>query len=340
MKISEIEQLLARAAAPFAGEENAREFAGLYIDAHMKKHPRMNPLQEAVADLTAWREKTADLPGIASETVVDRESVLVFDFKGLPPSLKMPSIHTELERRAKKNGLAAAGINNSGGIITLGMCADGLAKRDLIGIAMFNGGTECCVPHGARRGVLGTNPLCYAVPTAKEPILLDMSTTEVPFFDVRIAKEQGRALRPGVAVDAGGNPTTDAAKALTDDGVANLLPMGGGFKGYGIVMLIEILTGSLVRSMLSTRQNSGWNPTEYGCFILAIDIASFTDMETFKASVSEMCDQIRSMPSAEGFDRVAIPGDRGNARVKAAQEAGEIAVDAELAMALRELGQG
>jgi LDH2 family malate/lactate/ureidoglycolate dehydrogenase len=48
----------------------------------------------------------------------------------------------------------------------------------------------------------------------------------------------------------------DAAAALGDDGVANLLSIGGGFKGYGLVMLVEIMTGSLVRRDPSA--NSRW----------------------------------------------------------------------------------
>lgn len=334
MTLSQIKQLLTRAATPFVGEPDAGVFAGLYLDAHLKKYPRMNPLQEAVNDLNAWKNIMDKAPNTAPKLLVDKESVLVFDFQGLPPSLKMPAIHADLERRAKKNGLAAAGINNSGGIITLGMCADGLAQRDLIGIAMFNGGTQCCVPVGGCKGVLGTNPLCYAVPTAKDPLLLDMSTTEVPFFDVRVAKEKGEPLPAGVAVDSLGQPTTDAAAALGDDGVANLLPMGGGFKGYGIVMLIEILTGSLVQSLMSTHQTSGWNPHEYGCFILAIDIAGFTDIHTFKSSVTKMCDELRSMPPAQGFDSVTIPGDRSMSRVKEALSKGAIPVEDSLMEAL------
>jgi len=96
------------------------------------------------------------------------------------------------------------------------------------------------------------------------------------------------------------------------------------------MLLIEILTGSLIRSLLSTEQTSGWNPPEYGCLILAIDIGSFTDLSTFKTKVSEMCEVIRQESPAEGFDSVSIPGDRGNANLKQIEAKGEIELKDEL----------
>jgi ureidoglycolate dehydrogenase (NAD+) len=331
--IGDIEQQLTQAASKYVTESEAAYFAKCAVETHLRKAPRMNPLQEAVADLKVWKEQM----GSTIETVVDKESVLVLNFNGLAPSLKIKQIHDELERRARKNGIAALGFHNSAGVITLNMWSYGLARRDLIGISMFNGGTECCVPYGGTRGVLGTNPLAYAIPTAEQPIILDMAATEIPFFEVKQAKEQGLPLRAGVAVDRNGIPTTEAQEALTDDGVANLLPIGGGFKGYGIIMLIEILTGSLVRSLLSTQQTPGWNPTEYGCLILAIDIRGFCDLVEFKQSVSDMCGKLRSMRPADGFDGVIIPGDRGHAKVKETMQRGVCDVEDTVVEDLRQL---
>ena len=333
--IEEIENKLRTAASKYISESEASYFAACTVGAHLRKAPRMNPVQDAVADLKVWN----DLKGKAVETIVDNESVMLLDFHGLAPGLKIKEIHDELERRARKNGIAAAGFHSSSGIITLNMWSYGLAKRDLIGISMFNGGTECCVPYGGTRGVLGTNPFAYAIPTAETPMILDMATTEIPFFEVKQAKEKGLPLSANVAVDRNGAPTTDAREALTEDGVANLLPIGGGFKGYGIVMLVEILTSSLVRSLLSTQQTSGWNPTEYGCLMIAIDIGSFTDPVAFKQSVSEMSKTLRSMRPADGFDGVAIPGDRGHAKAREARERGEIDIADKIIEDLQKLAE-
>ena len=138
-------------------------------------------------------------------------------------------------------------------------------------------------------------------------------------------------------MDRNGVPTTDAAAALGDDGTANLLPVGGGFKGYGLIMLIEILTGSLVRSLLSPKQTPGWNPPEYGGLVCAVDIAAFTDPVAFKREVSEMCRELRRQKPAPDHDAVVVPGDRGHRKAAAAREAGTIEVMEPVAKALAEL---
>jgi len=324
--LDQLKQMLSKAAQVHVSAEEADYFAMLYLEGHLKKAPRMNPLQEAIDDLKVWRDQSDH----QITTIVEKPGASVINFNTLAPALKIKQIHDDLEKRARKNGIAATGFINSAGVTTLNLWSDGLAKRDLIGISMFNGGTECCVPYGAKRGILGTNPMAYAIPTHDDPIGLDMATTEVPFFDVQNAKDQNKPLKENAAVDFEGMPTTDAAAALNENGVANLLPMGGGFKGYGLTMLLEILTGSLIRSLLSTEQTSGWHPPEYGCLILAIDISSFTDIATFKTQVSKMCKVIRNEPPAAGYDSVAIPGDRGNAILKQAITKGDIQIEEKL----------
>ncbi|BBO69308.1 hypothetical protein DSCA_32380 [Desulfosarcina alkanivorans] len=321
--INELEGRLAATARRFVSPGEADYFAALCMQAHLKKSPRMNPLAEAVADLAVWRDHT----GHEVTPLVDRGAVTVLDFNGLAPSLKIKSIHDTLAERAGRLGLAAVGFHNSAGVITLNMWADGLARRDLIGIALFNGGTGCTVPFGGTRGVLGTNPMAYAIPTADDPVCLDMATTEIPFFEIKNAREKGNPLRDHVAVDRRGRPTTVAREALSDDGVANLLPIGGGFKGFGISLLIEVLTGALVQSRLSTLQTPGWHPHEYGCLVLALDIAGFGDRNAFKTAVSDMCRQLRRETPADWADRVAVPGDRSHRKEKMSRQRGTVDVE-------------
>lgn len=333
IEIKETERQLAKGAGKFTDPASAERFASLYLTSHLRKAPRMNPLQEAVADLKVWR----DNPGKNMETLVDRDGVLLFDCNGLAPSLHIGAIHDSLATRARRNGIAAAGLINSSGIITLSMWADGLARMDMVGIAMFNGGCGCTVPFGGRKGLLGTNPLAYAIPTDDVPLTIDMATSEIPFFEIRQAREQGRELPPGVVVDQHGLPTTDPLAAMTEEGVTNILPLGGGMKGFGLMMLIEVLTGSLIRSKLSNDQSPGWNPKEYGCFLLAIDIGAFTDIDLFKKQVGAMGRTVRAMEPAAGGAPVQMPGDRGHAREQSARSTGMIEVDEKTVNELAEL---
>jgi LDH2 family malate/lactate/ureidoglycolate dehydrogenase len=333
VKLETLERQLQQAAARFVSPEEAIYFAAMSLETHLRKAPRMNPLEDAVRDLKVW----AGTPERQFSVEVDKAGVMVLNFNGLAPALKMKSLHDQLESRARRCGIAALGFPNSSGMITLNPWSEGLARRELIGLAMFNGGTRCTVPYGGTRGVFGTLPLAYAIPTEDRPIILDMALTEIPFFQIKKAKETGTPLPEGAAVDRQGRPTTDAAAALGEDGVANLLPIGGGVKGYGLVMLAEILTGALVRSLLSSEQTPGWHPPEYGALLLAIDIGSFTDLAVFKAAVSALCHALRAQAPAQGFEGVIIPGDRGHASAAAARSAGEIEVKDQVMAELEQL---
>jgi len=333
ISIEDLTGRLIAAAKKFVSHPEAEYFAQLWLETHLRKAPRMNPLNEAVEELKVWAEKGKQ----TIERMMNKSGVTIFDMHGLAPSLKIKEIHDDLEKKAKSNGIAATGFLNTSGIITLNLWAGGLAKRDLIGIALYDGGAKCTVPIGGTRGIFGTNPMAYAIPTADQPIVLDMATSEIPFFELKSAKEKNVPLKPNVAVDLHGRSTENAADALSDEGVANLLPMGGGFKGYGIMLLIEILTGSLIGGMLSTEQKSGWNPSEYGCFLLALDIGSFTDLDLFKNKVSKMCRVIRQEPPGDGYDQVLVPGDRGMSKLKRVQQKGSIEVGDQIMNALKTL---
>src|SRR5690606_22660443 len=108
-----------------------------------------------------------------------------------------------------------------------------------------------------------------------------------------------------IAIDADGRPLIDPARI--DKGA--LLPFGGA-KGYGITLMIEILsavlTGALasrdVNSMFSNFTASGGN----GHFFIAIDIARFMDLEVFVQRLENLLEAIRA--SGPGGARVAIPG--------------------------------
>jgi ureidoglycolate dehydrogenase (NAD+) len=333
VQLDVLEKQLKSSAEKFVSTEEADAFAALFLDTHLKKSPRMNPIKDAVDDLKVWAQATQR----EIQFEVEKPGVLLIDFQGLAPALKIKMVHDEIETRARNNGIAAVGYRNSSAIVTQYPWANGLAQRGLIGMAMFNGGTGCTVPYGGTLGLLGTLPMTYSIPTADAPIELDMATTEIPFFQVLNSKASGTPLPAGSAVDRKGRPTTDAALALGDDGVANLLPLGGGFKGYGLAMLFEVLTGALVRSLLSTEQTQGWNPPEYGGLILGFDIGSFTDLEKFKTDLSAMCREIEAQTPGEGFDRIVIPGQREQESASVARTAGVIELSDEVVADLEKL---
>jgi L-2-hydroxycarboxylate dehydrogenase (NAD+) len=103
------------------------------------------------------------------------------------------------------------------------------------------------VPFGGRTPTLGTNPHSWAFPTTDAvgfPIVIDWATSTVAMGRVQQFQRENRPLPPGVAVDAQGQPTTDAHAAVA------LLPFGG-HKGYGLGLIDELL-GAFIGGSLPT----------------------------------------------------------------------------------------
>lgn len=325
-EMSEVETLLVSAAAELVSKKEAEYFSENVIRSHLAWIHKLDLLKEAVEDLHLWSKSTVKEFTIT----VDREASLLLDLNKLPPSPKVKYIHDELEDRAKKFGISMIGAFNVHAFRTLRFWVEPLADRGLVGLCLFNGGPYGVVPFGGTSGIFGTNPLVYAIPADPYPIVVDMATSEAPYFELANAKKEKTVMRPGTIVDFEGKPTTDPFKAESDE-AANLLPMGGGYKGYAVVLLIEILTGALVRSKLSTEMTDPKiNPyvhEEHGGLLVAIDIASFTDISKFKKSVSEMCAVIRRQKPAPGVDKILVPGDGSHERIEKGLASGVIDVD-------------
>jgi len=323
LKINELEQLLVKAASKFVSTQEARYFAKEQIDTHIKKAPRVNALEAAIRDLQSWQDsKDRNI-----KIQVDKGASLLINFNKLAPSLKLKYLHDQLGKRSKKHGIAALGLNNTAGLHVMNLLSDGLGKRDLIGISFFNGGPRCVVPYGGTKGIFGTNPMSYAIPTTDKPILVDMATSAIPFFEFRNAMEKGQQLKSNVIVDKDGKPTTDPNKAFLSNRVKNMLPIGAGHKGAAITLLIEVLTGSLVRSLIGNEKSKAYTKEELGGLLIAIDVKSFTDLNKFKKSISKMRQDIRAQKPAPKTAKVLMPGDKSYQRANKVRKQGIINID-------------
>ena len=161
-------------------------------------------------------------------------------------------------------------------------------------------------PFGGAKARLGTNPICFAVPSNLEgPLFFDMATSAAAAGKIDVAMARGKQVPPGWLIDAEGKPTTDP-RVLRKGGA--LLPLGGaeGYKGYGLAAMVEIFSGLL------TGLGFGVEPTgrhNDGCFIAVFNVAAFRDLGTFKREVTEFANYLKATPPAEGFDRVYYPGE-------------------------------
>ncbi|MSS71690.1 MAG: Ldh family oxidoreductase [Candidatus Latescibacteria bacterium] len=201
--------------------------------------------------------------------------------------------------------VSAFNLNHNGAISLYALRA---AERGLIGLCMANA-TPRVAPYGGREGVHGTNPIAYAIP-AGTPIVFDCATGHAAAPIAR-AKEAGRPIPPGVALDREGRPTTDAGTALE----GWLLPVGGVI-GYGFGLLVDVLVGALSGSCCGKDVPPVSDLTSpYGCgfFALALDPSRFAGEERFRERVDFLTRSVRACPPMKGMEEVRLPGQRGDA---------------------------
>ncbi len=161
-------------------------------------------------------------------------------------------------------------------------------------------------PFGGAKARLGTNPICFAIPSNLEgPLVFDMATSAAAAGKINVATARGDQVPNGWLIDAEGKPSNDP-RVLRQGGA--LLPLGGteGYKGTGLAAIVEILSGLL------TGLGFGVEPTgrhNDGCFIAVFNVAAFRKLDTFRQEVTEFAHYLKATPPAQGFTEVFYPGE-------------------------------
>lgn len=209
-----------------------------------------------------------------------------------------------LARKAKISGVALITLRNVGhlGMLTdyvRQLLADGLVSLHFLnttGAAMF------AAPYRGTDRRLSLNPVAIGFPVAGlEPVILDITTTVV-IETLAAVRDAGEALSPEMIIDKHGRPSVNP-----DDFFAggSLLAIGG-HKGYGLNLMIDLLSGAisgggctapnadaLVNSMIS----------------IAINPALFADMERFRSEALRLLDWVKASPPADPNKPVLLPGE-------------------------------
>ena len=331
IKIKEFRKLLASVAEKYVSKEEARYFAQEVVETDIRKVQVEKYSQGIINDIEAWKNKTNKI-----KKSIDLPSFTQYNFNELGLSLKIKEIHDELEKKASKNGIAMVSNINSSGMHTLHLWTQGLAKRGLFALAGWNGGPDAVVPFNGTKGILGTNPLSYGFPSDKGEVVIDLATSEIPFYKIKDAKKNNTTLPKNAAVDDHGEITTDPKKALDENEVSNLLPMGANYKGYIINYLREIMTSALVGAKCSSEMND-YVEKEHGGFIIAIAIDKVTDVNNYNKSIGIINEEIRSHKPKRGVDKVIVPGDNNLERKKGLNDECQIEISDEYKKALDEL---
>src|SRR3981081_31237 len=184
------------------------------------------------------------------------------------------------------------------------------ATRDMIGIYFCVGNANLVPPWGGTEALLSTNPIAIAVPALQQrSIVLDTATTTTAFGKSRLKAQRNEPMPEGWMIDRQGKPLTDPKRA--SEGF--LVPVGGP-KGYGLALRFGLLAGTLNgaafgRDVVDYTVDSK-TPSNTGQAIVALDIATFADVDAFKQNVDSMSVAIKSSPALPGVDEGRLPGAR------------------------------
>jgi L-2-hydroxycarboxylate dehydrogenase (NAD+) len=183
------------------------------------------------------------------------------------------------------------------------------AAQDMIGLYFCVGNANLLPPWGGTEVLLSTNPVSIAVPGLRHPMItLDMATTNTAFGKIRLKAQRGEPMPEGWMIDREGKPLTDPKRA--SEGF--LVPIGGP-KGYGLALMIGLLAGTLNgaafgRDVVDYTVDCK-TPSNTGQSIVAVNIAAFADVPSFKESVDEVWEVMKSSPTLPGIDEVRLPGE-------------------------------
>lgn len=160
--------------------------------------------------------------------------------------LAFPAVQCGLERGlalAEEFGVVAVAIGRSHHFGMAGYYVEQAAQRGMLCLA-FSNGPAAMAPWGGQTPLFGTNPIAFASPRVNdEPLVIDLSLSEVARGKIMIASQKKQAIPQGWAFDRQGEPTSDPDAAL-----AGSMAPAGGAKGAALALMVELLTAGLTGS--------------------------------------------------------------------------------------------
>ncbi len=222
--------------------------------------------------------------------------------------------------KANKSGSGWVSVQNSNHYGIAAAHAMMALPHDMIGISMTNA-SPLVAPTFSIQKMLGTNPICVAVPAHKQPAFVaDLATTTAANGKLEILQRKNKNAPPGWVQDAEGNESVDA-NILKKGGA--LLPLGsdrehGSHKGYALGAVVDIFSG-----VLSGANYAPWVPPfpayvplparqpgkGVGHFFGAMRVDAFRPADDFKKDMDDWIEGFRNAAPLPHHEKVLVPGD-------------------------------
>src|SRR6202047_3804030 len=213
--------------------------------------------------------------------------------------------------KARETGVAVVALRNPHHIGRVGTYGEMCAAAGLVSFHFVNvtDARPAVAPWRGTDARFSTNPVCIAIPgpEPERPIILDMATSVVAMGKVRVARNKGEQLKPGILLDGEG-------KATTDPGAMYRQPRGalmtfGEHKGYALAFVCEMLAGALFGSGTMRPERQGGAAATNGMLTIVIDPSRLVDREWLAQEIAAMTEYITASPPARPDEPVLVPGD-------------------------------
>jgi LDH2 family malate/lactate/ureidoglycolate dehydrogenase len=219
-------------------------------------------------------------------------------------------------RKARAIGIGVVVVRNSSHFGAAGFYTRMAADAGLVGMAATSAAAVQVAPTGGAEARLGTDPWSFAAPGADGvPFLLDMATTTVAAGRIRNKANEKLPAPPGWLLTKEGLPSTDPLEAVQKGGFLTSLggsPEGSSYKGYGLSVMVNILSACLSGSTLITDPMHQKQPfgMDIGHFFLALNPTLFREEGAFETDVTALCTALRNTTPIDPAVPVMVAGDK------------------------------
>jgi L-2-hydroxycarboxylate dehydrogenase (NAD+) len=221
--------------------------------------------------------------------------------------------------KAKNVGAGFAAVRNSSHFGMAALWAEMAPAKGYIGMSLTNT-RICSVVTFGRERILGTNPICFAIPTSgKTPFVLDMATTTTAHGKVEVYERRKKQMPLGWCVDEEGNDTADT---LAFQNIYRTSKFGGhlflggageelgGHKGYGLGLLVDLLCAGMSMGTWSRDTFTKAKGCQVAHFFGAIRTDLFGNAAQIAEHVESILKEVRNSTKAKGHDRIYIHGEK------------------------------
>jgi ureidoglycolate dehydrogenase (NAD+) len=303
-------------------EQEATIISDDYLDAEMRGKPSHG--------LRAFSVVVEDSKNRGKATVgMERGPVILYEGNGDIGHLVAHEAILWAEKSCQDHGVAIVGMRNIKRFATPGTVARRATEKGMIALVFEYGGQAFMAPYGAAEAVISTNPIGIGIPAEDAPLVLDMATSQRAFYFIALAKALGEKIPDTWGIDSNGQPVIDPSQ------VTAVLPFGG-YKGYALAAMIEIITGPFLGVDVGLQGDL----SRRGALCLFFSPSLFgVDREAFNARVHTFINNIKNARVAQGHEEIFLPGEQGERRRRRCLQEGIIEFDEQAFNQLKALAE-